>query len=90
MVLTGTEAIVYLYVLNDRTQKFDVSKVEYRKGGDKYKIMNDNENEVENENEIQENQENQEIQENQESHEQPEMQEPPQEEQNQQVEEQEQ
>ena len=81
MVLTGTEAIVYLYVLNDRTQKFDVSKVEYRKGGDKYKIMNDNENEVENENEIQENQE---------SHEQPEMQEPPQEEQNQQVEEQEQ
>ena len=93
MVLTGTEAIVYLYVLNDRTQKFDVSKVEYRKGGDKYKIMNDNENEVENENEIQENQENQEnqeIQENQESHEQPEMQEPPQEEQNQQGEEQEQ
>ena len=53
MVLTGTEAIVYLYVLNDRTQKFDVSKVEYRKGGDKYKIMNDNDNENE---EIQENQ----------------------------------
>jgi vacuolar protein sorting-associated protein 29 len=50
MVLTGTEAIVYLYVLNDRTQKFDVSKVEYRKGGEKYNIVNDNENENENEN----------------------------------------
>ena len=50
MVLTGTEAIVYLYVLNDRTQKFDVSKVEYRKGGEKYNIANDNENENENEN----------------------------------------
>jgi vacuolar protein sorting-associated protein 29 len=50
MVLTGTEAIVYLYVLNYRTQKFDVSKVEYRKGGEKYNIVNDNENENENEN----------------------------------------
>ena len=50
MVLTGTEAIVYLYVLNDRTQKFDVSKVEFRKGGEKYNIANDNENENENEN----------------------------------------
>ena len=50
MVLTGTEAIVYLYVLNDRTQKFDVSKVEFRKGGEKYNIVNDNENENENEN----------------------------------------
>ena len=39
MVLNGTEPIVYLYVLNDRTKKFDVSKykVEYRKGEDKYK-----------------------------------------------------
>ena len=56
MVLTGTEAIVYLYVLNDRTQKFEVNKVEYRKGAENYKVMNDNENENEN----QENQENQE------------------------------
>ena len=53
MVLTGTEAIIYLYVLNDRTQKFEVSKVEYRKGEENYKIVNDNENE---------NEENQEIQ----------------------------
>ena len=58
MVLTGTEAIVYLYVLNDRTQKFEVNKVEYRKGEENYKIVNDNDNENE------ENQENQaEIQE---------------------------
>ena len=53
MVLTGTEAIIYLYVLNDRTQKFEVSKVEYRKGEENYKIVNDNDNENE------ENQENQ-------------------------------
>ena len=85
MVLTGVEAIIYLYVLNDRTQKFDVSKVEYRKGEENYKIVNDNDNE--NGNEIPENQDNQE---NQEGHEQNEIQEPPLEEQNQQVEEQEQ
>ena len=54
MVLTGTEAIIYLYVLNDKTQKFDVSKVEYRKGGENNNIINDNENENENENDIQE------------------------------------
>ena len=53
MVLTGTEAIIYLYVLNDRTQKFEVNKVEYRKGEENYKIVNDNDNENE------ENQENQ-------------------------------
>ena len=73
MVLTGTEAIVYLYVLNDRTQKFEVNKVEYRKGEENYKIVNDNDNE---------NEENQENQENQ-----AEIQEPPQEEQNQPAEE---
>ena len=54
MVLTGTDAIIYLYVLNDKTQKFDVSKVEYRKGGENYNVINDNENENENENDIQE------------------------------------
>ncbi len=79
MVLTGTEAIIYLYVLNDRTQKFNVNKVEYRKGEDKYNIVNENENENENE-EIHENMENQEI------HEQNEIQDS-QEDQNQQMEE---
>ena len=49
MVLQGTEAIIYLYVLNDRTQKFDVNKIEYSKGAENYKIANDNENENEEE-----------------------------------------
>jgi len=48
MVLQGAEAIIYLYVLNDRTQKFDVNKIEYTKGAENYKIVNDNENEEEN------------------------------------------
>ena len=72
MVLQGTEAIIYLYVLNDRTQKFDVNKIEFTKGAENYKVVNDNENENENEEENKE--QNQ-------SDEQPqEMQEPPQEE----------
>ena len=62
MVLTGTEAIIYLYVLNDRTQKFEVNKVEYRKGEGRYNIVNDNENEEEiNQDNIQE--QNQDLQE---------------------------
>ena len=60
MVLQGTEAIVYLYVLNDRTQKFDVNKIEYTKGAENYKIANDNENENENENEDEAKEQNQE------------------------------
>ena len=64
MVLQGTEAIVYLYVLNDRTQKFDVNKIEYTKGAENYKIANDNENENENEDEAKEqNQEEEQTQE---------------------------
>ena len=55
MVLQGTEAIIYLYVLNDRSQKFDVNKIEYTKGAENYKIANDNENENENEEEVKEN-----------------------------------
>ena len=55
MVLQGTEAIIYLYVLNDRTQKFDVNKIEYTKGAENYKVANDNENENENEEEVKEN-----------------------------------
>ena len=49
MVLQGTEAIVYLYVLNDRTKKFEVNKIEYTKGAENYKIADDNENENEDE-----------------------------------------
>ena len=48
MVLTGNEAVIYLYVLNDRTQKFDVNKVEFQKGEEKYRIINDNDNENDN------------------------------------------
>ena len=81
MVLTGTEAIIYLYMLNDRTQKFDVNKVEYRKGEANYKVSNENDNENEAENEGENEKEN--------MQEQPQdMQEQSQEEQNQQSEEQ--
>ena len=72
MVLQGTEAIIYLYVLNDRTQKFDVNKIEYTKGAENYKVVNDNENENENEEENKE--------QNQAEEQPQEMQEPPQEE----------
>ena len=72
MVLQGTEAIIYLYVLNDRSQKFDVNKIEFTKGAENYRVVNDNENE----NEVEE-----ENKEQNQSDEQPqEMQEPPQEE----------
>ncbi len=72
MVLQGQEAIIYLYVLNDRTQKFEVNKIEFTKGAENYKVVNDNENE----NEVEE-----ENKEQNQSDEQPqEMQEPPQEE----------
>ena len=72
MVLQGTEAIIYLYVLNDRTQKFDVNKNEFTKGAENYRIVNDNENDNENEEENKE--------QNQADEQPQEMQEPPQEE----------
>ena len=72
MVLQGAEAIIYLYVLNDRTQKFDVNKIEFTKGAENYRIINDNENENENEEENKE--------QNQVDEQPQEMQEPPQEE----------
>ena len=76
MVLQGTEAIIYVYVLNDRTQKFDVNKIEFTKGADNYKVVNDNENENDNDNENEE-----ENKEQNQAEEQPqEIQEPPQEE----------
>ena len=34
MVLTGDEAIIYLYTLNDRNKKFQVNKYDYKKGAD--------------------------------------------------------
>ena len=34
MVLTGDEAIVYLYTLRDKNKKFEVNKFDYKKGAD--------------------------------------------------------
>ena len=75
MVLQGTEAIVYLYVLNDRTQKFEVNKIEYTKGDENYRIINENENEEENEEEMKEQNQNEQSEPPQESQEQQEQQE---------------
>ena len=34
MVLTGDEAIIYLYTLNDKNKKFEVNKYDYKKGAE--------------------------------------------------------
>ena len=55
MVLQGEEAIVYLYILNDKSQKFGLNKIEFSKGANEYKIVKDeeeNEEEEEEENEL--------------------------------------
>ena len=62
MVLQGTEAIIYLYVLNDRTQKFDVNKIEFTKGAENYRMANENENEEEMKEQNQEEEQPQEFQ----------------------------
>ena len=38
-------------MLNDKAQKFDVNKIEYRKRDSNYRIANENENEIENKHE---------------------------------------
>ena len=46
MVLTGDEAIVYLYTLNDRNKKFEVNKYDYKKGADNlFHVENEEEEE---------------------------------------------
>ena len=46
MVLTGDEAIVYVYTLNDRNKKFDVIKYDYKKGAENiFRIENEEEEE---------------------------------------------
>jgi len=47
MVLQGEEAIIYLYTLNDKNKKFEVSKFEYTKGADNYNDVVNNEDEEE-------------------------------------------
>ena len=46
MVLTGDEAIVYLYTLNDKNKKFEVNKYDYKKGADNiFHVENEEEEE---------------------------------------------
>ena len=49
MVLQGEEARAYLYILNDKNQKFELTTVEFIKGGDDYKVVKEEENEDEEE-----------------------------------------
>ena len=51
MILQGEEAIVYLYILNDKSQKFELSKIEFSKGSNEYKIVKDEEENEEEEEE---------------------------------------
>ena len=51
MILQGEEAIVYLYILNDKSQKFELSKIEFSKGANEYKIVKDEEENEEEEDE---------------------------------------
>ena len=51
MILQGEEAIVYLYILNDKSQKFELSKIEFSKGANEYKIAKDEEENEEEEDE---------------------------------------
>ena len=51
MVLQGEEARAYLYILNDKNQKFELTTVEFIKGGDDYKVVKEEENEEEEEEE---------------------------------------
>ena len=52
MVLQGEEAIIYLYSLNDKNKKFDVTKYEYTKGANAYKNVENNEEEEEKNEEV--------------------------------------
>ena len=52
MVLQGEEAIIYLYTLNDKNKKFEVNKIEYTKGADNYKNVENNEEEEEKKEEV--------------------------------------
>ena len=49
MVLQGEDAIVYLYVLNDKKQKFEVSKLEFSKTSGNFKKADEEEEEEEGE-----------------------------------------
>lgn len=83
MALQGEEAIIYSYVLNDKSQKFEVGQIEYFRGGDDLKIVkqigeenneniinNEINNKIENNNEEKDNLKNEQKEENIEQNEQ--------------------
>jgi vacuolar protein sorting-associated protein 29 len=49
MVIQGDYAIVYIYELNDKTKKFDVSKMEFTKNSSQLKNVDSNDNDNEDE-----------------------------------------
>ena len=65
MVLQGEEAIVYLYILNDKSQKFELSKIEFRKAANEYKVVKDEEENEEEEEEEEDKKESEEKKEEQ-------------------------
>ena len=65
MVLQGEEAIVYLYILNDKSQKFELSKIEFSKGANEYKVVKDEEENDEEEEEEEDKKESEEKKEEQ-------------------------
>ena len=65
MVLQGEEAIVYLYILNDKSQKFELSKIEFSKGANEYKVVKDEEENEEEEEEEEDKKESEEKKEEQ-------------------------
>ena len=51
MVLQGEEARVFLYILNDKSENFELTTLEFIKGGDNYKEVKEEENDEEEEKE---------------------------------------
>jgi vacuolar protein sorting-associated protein 29 len=49
MVLQGEEARVFLYILNDKSENFELTTLEFIKGGDNYKEVKEEENDEEEE-----------------------------------------
>ena len=54
MVLQGEEAIIYSYILNDKNEKFELSKIEFSKGANEFKVVKDEEENEEEEEEEEE------------------------------------
>ena len=61
MILQGEEAIVYLYILNDKSKKFELRKIEFSKGANEYKEVKDEEDNEEEEEEEEDKKEKKEV-----------------------------